>query len=310
MTQSAEDIIRRLRGDPASYQEAANREGVVWGKYFSDPAFLAARAEDQKAAESLGLNTGRPGLLQMLRKNSLRPTRGLSLGCGSGRAERTMLKQGICTSFTGIDVAEDAVKQAREDAAREGLNISYEQQDLNDVSLNPDPGYDLIVCQTILHHVLNLEHLMDEVEKALTPDGVFYVHDYIGETQFQFSDERLYWYNAALAALPQEMRINRMTGHTVNQVRRPEPGKLASPFEAIRSGEISEMLKSRFDVIMQHESMTIIDRVIPSGTRCAYLQDENSRALFKMIQLLDQTLLDSGLLKPLEGRYLLRRRKG
>lgn len=306
---TAEDIISLLRTDPDAYREASRKEGEVWGKLFSNPDFLAARTADQEAARELGINKGKMGLHGMLRKHSLHPTRGLSLGCGSGRAERWYLQQGVCQSFTGIDVSEDALAQARADAADAGLDIEYACQDLNEIRLEADPGYDLVVCQTILHHVLNLEHLMDEVANALRPDGVFFVYDFIGETQFQFSDERLHWYNEVLQVLPTQMRTNLLNGHQVDQVRRPVPGKLASPFEAIRSGEISGLLKARFEVVEQQETTTILDRVIPSGTRSAYLTDENTRALFQLVLLLDRALLEGGLLAPLQGSYLLRKKR-
>lgn len=305
---SAEEIISRLMTDPAAYKAAAQKEGDVWGKYFSDPEFLEARAADQRAAAELGLNTSKPGLLQLLRKFSLKPKRGLSLGCGSGRAERMYLSQGVCETFTGVDVAEDALGQARSEAKEAGLDIEYLCQDLNKIALDADPGYDLVLCQTILHHVLNLEHVLDEISRVLRPDGVFFVHDYIGETQFQFTDERLAWYNDALKALPEPMRTSLLTKKRYDEVKRPDPGKLASPFEAIRSGEIADLLKERFEVVFQHESVTILDRVMPVGTRQAYLQDENTRAIFKLLLLLDRALLEGGVLRPIAGVYLLRKK--
>lgn len=304
--QSPQEIIDRLKADSAAYQAAAQKEGEVWGAFFSDPKYLATREADQMAARELGLNNGKPGLPQWLKKHGLNPVRGLSLGCGSGRAERNFLAQGICQSFTGVDVSEAALDQARVDAEAAGLDITYVCQDLNHISLDAEPGYDLVVCQTILHHILDLEHLMDEVSRILRPGGVFFVFDYIGETQFQFTDERLHWYNAALKVLPEKMRTSLLTNKRYDDVPRPLPGRLASPFEAIRSGEIAGLLKAKFEVVDQYECTTILDRVVPVGTRYAYLQDENTRALFEVLRLLDRALLESGTLAPLEGRYLLR----
>ena len=82
-----------------------------------------------------------------------------------------------------------------------------------------------------------------------------------------------------------------------------------SPFEAIRSGEIRGMLQERFEVVARHERTTILDRVVPMGTRRAYLRDENTRAIFDLLMLLDQALLDGNVLAPVEGRYLLRRKR-
>lgn len=307
-SKTAGEIIDHLRNSGTAYQAAAEQEGNVWGKMFSDQEMLAMRTDDQAAAAELGLNKGKPGLITLLRAQGLSPKRGLSLGCGAGRAERFFLKQGICERFTGVDVAAEAVAEAREHAEADGLQIDYLCQDLNHLDLG-DEKFDLIVCQTILHHVLNLEHVLEAVERALSPDGVFFVHDYIGETQFQFSDDRLRWYNEGLRALPEALRTNLLNMKVVDEVRRPQPGKLVSPFEAIRSGEIRGMLLDRFEVLEQHESTTILDRVAPTGTRRGFLKDENTRSIFTLLMLLDQVLLDSGTLPPLEGRYLLRSKK-
>lgn len=306
---AAARIIEALRSSPEAYREAAQKEGQVWGTLFSDPAFLAAREDDQAAAVELRFNRTSTGLRQMLDHAGLDPHSGLSLGCGSGRAERRLLKQGVCREFTGVDVAEAAIAEARSTAASEGLPIHYLCQDLNAIDLG-DLRFDLVVCQTILHHVLQLEHVLDEIERVLAPDGVLYVHDYIGETQFQFSDARLHWYNAVLQVLPEPLRTSRMRPRPSTEVVRPTPGKLASPFEAIRSGEISGLLKERFEVIECLEHRTIMDRVAPVGTRRAFLADENTRAIFELLMLLDRALLEGGLLAPVEGHYLLRRKRG
>jgi ubiquinone/menaquinone biosynthesis C-methylase UbiE len=306
---TADDIIARLHASTAAYEEAARKEGAVWGTKFSDAEFLAIREDEQAAAAELGLNRKKPpGLPTLLRKAGLKPVSGLSLGCGSGRAERAFLQRGVCERFTGVDVASEAIEEARAHAASEGLPIRYLCQDLNAIDLGGET-FDLVVCQTILHHVLKLEHVLDTVERALSPQGVFYVHDYIGETQFQFSDERLHWYNRVMAILPEPLRRSRLRKVVPTQIARPAPGQLVSPFEAIRSGEIRGMLMERFEVLEAHESTSILDRIVPTGTRRAFLADENTRAVFELLMLLDEALLKGGLLPPVEGRYLLRRRQ-
>ena len=69
------------------------------------------------------------------------------------------------------------------------------------------------------------------------------------------------------------------------------------------------MLLERFEVVERHERTTILDRVVPMGTRRGYLHDENTRAIFDLLMLLDQALLEGNVLPPVEGRYLLRRKR-
>jgi hypothetical protein len=150
--------------------------------------------------------------------------------------------------------------------------------------------------------------VLDPIAQSLTPDGVFFVHDLIGESQIQFSEDRMRWYDAVMQALPADLRANRFRKVVPAAIPRPQPGKLVSPFEAIRSGEIRQLLFDRFDVIEMHEGTTLLDRVIPTGSRRAYTANEHTRAIFELLFLLDKALLETGALPPVEGRYLLRRK--
>jgi hypothetical protein len=96
----------------------------------------------------------------------------------------------------------------------------------------------LVVAQTSLHHVLFLERVAEQVWRSLKSDGYFWIHDFIGETQGQHDPKRLSIMNRILEILPEKFRKNKITGRLIAEIKRPEPGHLASPFEAIRSGEI------------------------------------------------------------------------
>lgn len=180
----ARKIIDDLLNNPDIYKQMSEKEGQVWGKVFSDENRSQQVQIDQEAAKELRLNRDVLNLATVLSKHEITPSVGCSLACGSGRAERQLLLKGICHSFHGIDIAADALAEARKIAEQQQLNITYEQADLNAIQLESQ-AYDLVVTQNCLHHVLNLEHVADEVAKALKPNGVLWIHDYIGETQFQ-----------------------------------------------------------------------------------------------------------------------------
>lgn len=54
----------------------------------------------------------------------------------------------------------------------------------------------------MLHHITNLEHLLEQVRIALCPGGLFVVLEYVGPSRFQWSDKVDYLMNRMLAALP------------------------------------------------------------------------------------------------------------
>ena len=135
-----------------------------------------------------------------------------------------------------------------------------------------------------------------------------WISDYVGETQFQYSDKRIELANKLLACLPEEHRYMTVNGQTKTQVTRPEVGKLVSPFEAIRSEDIMPVFLRYFDVVQKSESRTVMRFICPVGTRASFTQNETTRALFNVLQQVDQILLDEGVLPPTFGRYLLRKK--
>ena len=301
----ARKIIDDLLNNPELYQQMSEKEGRVWGKVFSNESRSQQVQIDQKAAKELRLNRDVLNVTTVLNKHRITPTVGCSLACGSGRAERQLLLKGICQSFHGIDIAADALAEARKIAEQQELNITYEQADLNAIRLESQ-AYDLVVTQNCLHHVLNLEHIANEIAKALKSDGVLWIHDYIGETQFQYSDERLELVNQILALLPERMCYNRVNNHQIHKIVRREPGTLISPFESIRSAEIMPIFLERFDIVEKFEFNSILHLIFPVGTRSACLENEESRSIFELVFLLDRLLVDLEIIPPAAGQYLLK----
>ena len=306
--EKARKIIKDAMENPEVYRKMAEREAQVWSNFFSSPEKEAIRAKETEANQSLKMVTSALRLGQVLADHGLAPVTGLSLGCGSGRLERQLLATKICQSYHGIDIAADAIQEATNMAQKLSLPLTYETQDLNFVRLKPK-SYDLIVAQTSLHHVLHLEHLMDEISAALTDDGCLWVHDYIGESQFQFSDERLKLMNDLLEILPEKLRFNHFAGRAVDKVARKEPGTLVSPFESIRSGEIKGLLLERFDVIVMREEVSFLDRVAGLGMRQNFMENEDTKVIFHLLSYFDHYLSTRGIVPGCLGQFLLKPRR-
>ncbi|HZS16596.1 MAG TPA: hypothetical protein VFA51_01560 [Candidatus Udaeobacter sp.] len=106
--------------------------------------------------------------------------------------------------------------------------------------------------------------------------------------------------------LPEKLRKNRITGRLVPELKRPEPGRLASPFESIRSAEVIPVFQQWFTIEWKMEFDALLRFVVPPGTRTAYLENEDTRALFEMVMLIDELCLEQGILRPTGGKYLMR----
>jgi len=301
----AQEIIRRAMADRSVYDAMAEREKEIWGKVLPDLEHSETQTEDMLASEILGIERHTSALFWVAEKRGLSFEYGLTLGCGAGRSERGLLAKSICRSFHGIDISEKAIIAAREIAREQNLPITYEVADLNFVQL-PKKTFDLVVAQTSLHHVLFLERVAEQVWRSLKTDGYLWIHDFIGETQWQHDPKRLSLINDILAALPEKLRRNKLNGQLLTQIERPEPGHLASPFESIRSGEIMSVFQRWFTIEWKMEFDAFLRFVVPRGARAAYLQNEDTKALFEILLLVDRLCIDEKIVEPRGGQYLMR----
>jgi len=304
----AGEIVRRAMAERSVYDAMAARENQVWGKILLERESSETAIEDSKAEAKLGFDRNYSSLSELASKKGLTFEHGLTLGCGAGRCERDLISQGVCRSFHGIDISEDAVAKAREIAKKQGLPLTYDVADLNFVKL-PEKTFDLVVAQTCLHHILFLEHVADQIWRSLKNDGYLWIHDFIGETQFQYDDKRLAIVNQILAVLPEKLRKNKITGRTIAEIKRPEPGRLGSPFESIRSAEIIPVFQRWFTIEWKLEFDAFLRLVVPPGTRVAYLENEDARAVFELLMLLDQLCIKEKIVSPSGGQYLMRPRR-
>ena len=300
----AGEIVRRAMADRSIYDAMAARENEVWGKILPDRERSEAAIEDTKASIELCVARHFSSLSTLAQERTLKFEHGLTLGCGAGRCERELLRNGVCRTFHGIDISEDAIAAAREIAKEQNLPLTYEVADLNFLEL-PEKTFDLVVAQTCLHHILFLERVAEQVWRSLKADGYLWIHDFVGETQGQYDLKRISIMNQILAILPEKFRKNKITGRLVTEIKRPEPGHLGSPFESIRSSEIVPVFQRWFTVEWKLEFDAFLRLVVPQGTRAAYLENKDTKALFEILMLLDDLCIKEEIVRPSGGQYLL-----
>jgi SAM-dependent methyltransferase len=301
------EIVRRAMTDRTVYDAMVAAEKKLWGKTLPDRERSQAAAEDSKAGATLGICRYNSSLFRVAKEKRLMFNHGLTLGCGAGRCERELISRGVCRSFHGIDLSESAIETASEIAKEQGLPLTYEVADLNFVQL-PEKEFDLVVAQTCLHHVLFLEQVADQIWRSLKSDGYLWIHDFIGETQSQYDPKRLAIMNQILAILPEKFRRNRISNRLITEIKRPEPGTLASPFESIRSSETIPVFQRWFTIEWKREFSALLHLVAPPGTRAAYIENEDTKTLFEILLLLDHLCIEEKIVQPTGGQYLMRPR--
>ena len=69
----------------------------------------------------------------------------LDVGCGTGRHAIELTKRGY--NITGVDLAEAQLNRAREKAARENLNVDFQQQDARQLPFNSEFDVAIMLCE-------------------------------------------------------------------------------------------------------------------------------------------------------------------
>jgi SAM-dependent methyltransferase len=183
--------------------------------------------------------------------------RGAILGTSSLVLERRILETNPSLQVTFFDIADGALAR-REELFRERFpgRVSTQVADLNFVELPPDT-YDLIVSSSTIHHVTNVEHLAYQIDRALTPDGYFFLEDYVGEKRFQFDDEKKRVY------LEVFNRDRARQGAPRCELIWLDASDL-SPFCGLRSDEVLAVFRRHLDEVALHTASALVTPLLRS----------------------------------------------
>lgn len=305
---TAEEIVAFAMASEENYRAMAQKESEVWSKHLLNPRILEIRERDMAAANELRLNRHVTSFPQWCRKNNRSFEKGLSIGCGAGRAERTFVENRLCKTFHGVDVATDAIDEARRANDAAGMSNTYEVVDVNFADFG-EAQYDLIVAQTSLHHLLYLENVFARMHRALKPGGILWLHDYVGESQFQHTPSRLAFAEAIMTIIPEEYRVNQINNLKLSPIVVRKPGTLISPFESIRSGEILPIARRFFTPIAGDTHSSVMHLALPVGSREFYVRDAESRALFEKVLAYDRALIDNDILTGTTAYFVMQRKE-
>ena len=102
----------------------------------------------------------------------------LDVGCGGGLLAEEFARLGC--RVTGIDPSAPSIATARAHAQQEGLAIDY-QLGVGEHLPFAGGSFDLVYCCDVLEHVAQLDQVISEIGRVLSPGGVFF-YDTINRT--------------------------------------------------------------------------------------------------------------------------------
>jgi isoprenylcysteine carboxyl methyltransferase (ICMT) family protein YpbQ/SAM-dependent methyltransferase len=200
--------------------------------------------------------------------DTTRPLRLVGVGSGDCAVEldvaRRLLEQGYAQlSLTCTDISAGALARGRESIRGSALEGRVQFLE-HDVNRGLPPGeFDVVIANQSLHHVVELEKLLDSIRARLAGGGQFLVSDVIGRNGHQRWPEARKLLEPFWAELPQTHKYH-------CQLRRQENEFLdwdcsSEGFEGIRAQDVLPQLLSRFHASFFLAWGNIIDVFIDRG---------------------------------------------
>lgn len=274
-----------------------------WDEYVR--RHLGARGDNDNRAEWLG----HP--LVQERERSRRKNRGLAqwlvqqhlphpvermagLGAGAGLFEIGLVQSGAVRCCDLYEVSPASIEIGRNRAEQLGLSdrVRFHRIDFNSVKLNTS-GYGLVTFVSSLHHVLELEAVLETVHAALEPGGLMFAHEYVGPSRFAFPEEQTSIQRSLYRVLDPGLR------RPDPELPLPDPAEVerVDPSESVRSDEILATVSRYFELVEVSQRGGAIPFVLWTGLdHDALYETPSGMQLVDLLLRLDDALLTAGTL--------------
>jgi len=238
-----------------------------------------------------------------------RPVRILSLCSGAAGVERRMIADADCpVEITLFDLNENLMRTAAA-VLSPIAKTSGVVGDINGISAEQfgNLTFDVAIFVSGLHHVVEIEHVIQTVVELLVPNGEFWIiGEAIGRNGNQLWPEALDAANRIFSSLPERFRRNAFTRKVDSTV--PETDFGAISFEGIRSEEIEPLLLRYFDPVEIWRRNCFLWRLVnPVYFRNYDLNNEEDRYVVLSLVASEYNLWKKGG-RPTESHSIYRRR--
>lgn len=149
----------------------------------------------------------------------------LSLGSGLGRIEKYLIENGFTADISTIEICSEVNEKVR----LKDEQIQVNKGDLNFIEL-PENTFDFIICHGVLHHLINIEHVLGQIDQSLTQNGLVLIYEYVGPDRWQFPEATMHYLDEAFPRL---------------SFSRREASSILG-FESIRSSDILPILQETY----------------------------------------------------------------
>ena len=218
----------------------------------------------------------------------------LSPGCGTGQKELKFASFNNFSLIEAFDLSPQRITFANKTVVQLGIkNIIYSVSDVLSFDFGND-RYDVILFDSFLHHIKNLDDVLAKVHVSLRKNGILIIMEYVGPARFQWTQEQLKKSNEILKKLPSTYR--RRFGNSKIKSKIFRPGLLrmimSDPSEAVSSDLILAKLKTYFKTIEEKQIGGNILQLILKDISHNFIEltDESVGLLFQIFDIEDEFL--------------------
>ncbi|MEZ5491130.1 MAG: methyltransferase domain-containing protein [Gammaproteobacteria bacterium] len=229
----------------------------------------------------------------------------LNIGCGEGELDRYLVSINAAESIDAIDIAPNRIRIAKENASHENCadRINYTVSDAES-SAFPRSDYDAILFDSSLHHINNLEAVIERCRFSLKSNGVLIVNEYIGPNRYRFNDRELEAMRAVFQLIPEKYRVSHMEpdrGKVRKEMGFPDPLEVerVDPSEAIRSEDIVSAIRQFFNIeVFNPQGGSLLQFVLQGIIGNFRAGDGESERILDMLFAVEDALVDVGDIEP------------
>jgi SAM-dependent methyltransferase len=286
-----------LRRAAVHWSEASRRAGVGRTRWWQHEPIVRHINRTICGRPVAGVAGGDIELIRS-RSGERRLNAAISIGCGNGTKELSLLETGVVGSFELFEISDVRIHEGLRLAEAKGLSsrVSFRQRSIDFASPHPS-CYDLVYWNNALHHMLDVDAALRWSRQVLAPGGLLYVNDFVGPTRMQFPDEMLEIASRARQALPERLLRNPAAEGQLlpREVRRPDPRELAArdPTECADSDDILPAINRHFPEAEVKLTGGVIYHLALNDV-LANFRDLEDRWLLELLLLLDDMCIAAG----------------
>lgn len=217
----------------------------------------------------------------------------LTLGCGNAWVEMHCLEAGWPISrLHCAEYDESLLQEAQNKLTKYGIEKKFSFFDFNESDQFDFGKFDLIFFCHSFHHCMELESMMEFVNRSLKHDGIVMGCDYFGPSRLQVEPEVEALICQIFEILPEHLRYNISAGTIETIFKGPTLKSIMEddPSEAPRSRDLRSLLFSNFPVIdIKPMGGTLMRPLLTH--RAGNFRSDSDHVIVRLLQLFERTLI-------------------